>query len=128
MCWRRSAESVEFTLNALVSQSAPATLTNTAVVAGGNEANLLNDIATDVASVTVKCRSQCGRQRVAESGDCRKQHYLYASRHEQRAQRRRQRNLRGYDSGEYDYGFDCRASRLELSELWSRRHWQRSLH
>jgi uncharacterized repeat protein (TIGR01451 family) len=39
------------TLNAAVSQSAPATLTNSAVVAGGNEANFLNDIATDVAIV-----------------------------------------------------------------------------
>ncbi len=39
------------TLNALVSQSAPATLTNTAVVGGGGEANLLNDTATDTASV-----------------------------------------------------------------------------
>ncbi len=38
------------TLNASVSQAAPATLTNTAVVAGGGEANLLNDTATDVAS------------------------------------------------------------------------------
>jgi len=39
------------TLSAAVSQSAPATLTNTATVGGGNEANLLNDMATDVASV-----------------------------------------------------------------------------
>ena len=39
------------TLTALVSQSAPATLTNTAVVGGGGEANLLNDTATDTASV-----------------------------------------------------------------------------
>jgi len=39
------------TLNALVSPSAPATLTNTAVVGGGGEANLLNDTATDTASV-----------------------------------------------------------------------------
>jgi uncharacterized repeat protein (TIGR01451 family) len=39
------------TLNALVSQSAPATLTNTATVAGGGEANLLNDTAIDVAAV-----------------------------------------------------------------------------
>ncbi len=39
------------TLNALVSQSAPATLTNTAVVGGGGEANLLNDTASDVAIV-----------------------------------------------------------------------------
>ena len=39
------------TINALVSQSSPATLTNTAMVGGGGEANLLNDIATDVASV-----------------------------------------------------------------------------
>ena len=39
------------TLSATVTQSAPATLTNTAVVGGGGEANLLNDIATDVASV-----------------------------------------------------------------------------
>jgi len=38
-------------LNALVSQSAPATLTNTAVVGGGGEANLLNDTATDTANV-----------------------------------------------------------------------------
>jgi uncharacterized repeat protein (TIGR01451 family) len=39
------------TLNATVSQSAPATVTNTAVVGGGGEANLLNDIATDTANV-----------------------------------------------------------------------------
>jgi uncharacterized repeat protein (TIGR01451 family) len=39
------------TLNALVSQSAPATLTNTATVSGGGEANLINDTATDVAAV-----------------------------------------------------------------------------
>ena len=39
------------TLNALVSQSAPATLTNTATVSGGGEANLLNDTATDTAIV-----------------------------------------------------------------------------
>jgi uncharacterized repeat protein (TIGR01451 family) len=39
------------TVNALVSQSAPVTLTNTAVVGGGGEGNLLNDTATDVASV-----------------------------------------------------------------------------
>ena len=39
------------TLNALVSQAAPATLTNTALVGGGGEANLLNDTATDTASV-----------------------------------------------------------------------------
>lgn len=38
-------------LNAIVSQSAPATLTNIATVAGGGEFNLLNDTATDVASV-----------------------------------------------------------------------------
>jgi uncharacterized repeat protein (TIGR01451 family) len=39
------------TLNATVSQSAPVTLTNTAEVAGGNEANLLNDLATNTANV-----------------------------------------------------------------------------
>ena len=39
------------TINALVSQSSPASLTNTAIVGGGGEANLLNDIATDVAIV-----------------------------------------------------------------------------
>jgi len=39
------------TLSAAVAQSAPATVTNTAVVAGGGEANLLNDMATDVANV-----------------------------------------------------------------------------
>ena len=39
------------TVNATVSQAAPATVTNTAVVGGGNEANLLNDIATDTANV-----------------------------------------------------------------------------
>ena len=38
-------------VNGVVSQAAPATVTNTAVVAGGNEANLLNDIATDTANV-----------------------------------------------------------------------------
>jgi uncharacterized repeat protein (TIGR01451 family) len=39
------------TLSAIVSQSAPATLTNIATVAGGSEANLLNDTATDIANV-----------------------------------------------------------------------------
>jgi len=39
------------TLSAAVSQAAPATLTNIATVAGGGEANLLNDTATDVANV-----------------------------------------------------------------------------
>ena len=39
------------TLNASVLQSAPATVTNTAVIGGGGEANLLNDMATDTASV-----------------------------------------------------------------------------
>jgi uncharacterized repeat protein (TIGR01451 family) len=39
------------TLNGLVSQSAPATLTNTATISGGGEANLLNDTATNVATV-----------------------------------------------------------------------------
>jgi len=39
------------TLNANVLQSAPATVTNTAVIEGGGEANLLNDMATDIASV-----------------------------------------------------------------------------
>jgi len=39
------------TLTVNVSQSAPATLTNTATISGGNEANLLNDLATDIAAV-----------------------------------------------------------------------------
>jgi uncharacterized repeat protein (TIGR01451 family) len=39
------------TLNALVAQSAPATLINTATVTGGGELNLLNDTATDTAAV-----------------------------------------------------------------------------
>ncbi len=39
------------TLNATVSPSAPVTVTNTAEVGGGNEANLLNDLATDIANV-----------------------------------------------------------------------------
>ncbi len=39
------------TLSASVSQAAPATVTNTAVVGGGGEANLLNDTATDLANV-----------------------------------------------------------------------------
>jgi uncharacterized repeat protein (TIGR01451 family) len=39
------------TLNALVSQSAPATLTNIAAISGGGEANLTNDTSTDVALV-----------------------------------------------------------------------------
>ena len=38
-------------LNVSVLQSAPATETNTATISGGNEANLLNDMATDVAAV-----------------------------------------------------------------------------
>jgi uncharacterized repeat protein (TIGR01451 family) len=39
------------TLSATVVQSAPATVTNTAVVGGGGEANLLNDTASNTASV-----------------------------------------------------------------------------
>jgi uncharacterized repeat protein (TIGR01451 family) len=39
------------TVNVNVLQSAPATVTNTAFISGGNEANLLNDMATDVATV-----------------------------------------------------------------------------
>jgi uncharacterized repeat protein (TIGR01451 family) len=39
------------TLNVNVSQSAPATVTNTAVIGGGGEANLLNDTASDTANV-----------------------------------------------------------------------------
>ena len=39
------------TVNAIVSPAAPITLTNTAIVAGGGEANFLNDTATDIASV-----------------------------------------------------------------------------
>ncbi len=39
------------TVNASVLQSAPSTVTNTAVIAGGGEANLLNDMATDAANV-----------------------------------------------------------------------------
>ena len=38
-------------MNVSVSQAAPATVTNTAVIGGGGEANLLNDMATDVANV-----------------------------------------------------------------------------
>jgi uncharacterized repeat protein (TIGR01451 family) len=39
------------TVNANVTQSAPATVTNTAMVGGGGEINLANDSATDVANV-----------------------------------------------------------------------------
>ncbi|MGD0758118.1 MAG: C25 family cysteine peptidase [Candidatus Sulfotelmatobacter sp.] len=39
------------TVNANVAQSAPATVTNTAMVGGGGEINLVNDSATDVATV-----------------------------------------------------------------------------
>lgn len=39
------------TLNALVGAAAPTSVTNTATVSGGGEANLLNDTATDVAAV-----------------------------------------------------------------------------
>jgi uncharacterized repeat protein (TIGR01451 family) len=39
------------TVNANVAQSAPATVTNTAMVGGGGEINLANDSATDVATV-----------------------------------------------------------------------------
>ena len=39
------------TLSGIVLQSAPATVTNTAVIGGGGDANLLNDTATDVATV-----------------------------------------------------------------------------
>jgi uncharacterized repeat protein (TIGR01451 family) len=46
-----SASYPSITVNAAVAQSASATVTNTAVVGGGNEANLLNDIATDTANV-----------------------------------------------------------------------------
>ena len=49
-CVAAGASYPSITLNAIVSQSSAATLTNTAVV-GGGEANLLNDTATDTASV-----------------------------------------------------------------------------
>jgi len=39
------------TITANVAQTAPATVTNTAIVSGGGETNLANDTATDVASV-----------------------------------------------------------------------------
>jgi len=39
------------TINANVAQTAPSTVTNTAVVSGGGEVNLANDTATDVANV-----------------------------------------------------------------------------
>ena len=39
------------TINANVAQTAPSTVTNTALVSGGGEINLTNDTATDVASV-----------------------------------------------------------------------------
>jgi uncharacterized repeat protein (TIGR01451 family) len=39
------------TINASVAQTAPSTVTNTALVGGGGEINLANDSATDVASV-----------------------------------------------------------------------------
>jgi uncharacterized repeat protein (TIGR01451 family) len=39
------------TVNVSVLPTAPATVTNTATISGGNEANLLNDTATDVATV-----------------------------------------------------------------------------
>jgi uncharacterized repeat protein (TIGR01451 family) len=39
------------TINANVAQTAPSTITNTAVVSGGGEFNLSNDTATDVATV-----------------------------------------------------------------------------
>jgi uncharacterized repeat protein (TIGR01451 family) len=39
------------TINATVTQTAPSTVTNTALVSGGGEINLANDSATDVASV-----------------------------------------------------------------------------
>ncbi|HEY6770580.1 MAG TPA: hypothetical protein VI386_38035, partial [Candidatus Sulfotelmatobacter sp.] len=39
------------TVNANVSQSAPAAVSNTAIVAGGSEINLVNDSATDIANV-----------------------------------------------------------------------------
>jgi len=39
------------TIAANVSQSAPSTLTNTAIVSGGSEINLTNDVATNVATV-----------------------------------------------------------------------------
>jgi uncharacterized repeat protein (TIGR01451 family) len=39
------------TVNANVAQSAPATVTNTAMVGGGGEINLTNDTATDIATV-----------------------------------------------------------------------------
>jgi len=46
-----SSYAVPITITANVAQTAPATITNTAVVGGGGESNLLNDTATDVANV-----------------------------------------------------------------------------
>ncbi len=47
----KSSSYPSITVNASVSQAAPATVTNTAVIGGGGEANLLNDAATDTAIV-----------------------------------------------------------------------------
>ncbi len=94
------------TLNVNVSQSAPATVTNTAVVGGGGEANLLNDTATDMASVVSSADMSVTDAGIAEPGRGRSQHYLYAGRHQQRPERGRQRDRGGYDSGEHDAGVD----------------------
>ena len=56
------------TLNVSVSQSAPATVTNTAVVGGGGEANLLNDTATDTANVVSSADMSCDRRGLAKPG------------------------------------------------------------
>ena len=49
--WPGSSSYPSITINALVAQTAPSMVTNTALVGGGGEINLTNDIATDVASV-----------------------------------------------------------------------------
>ncbi|MGA8622528.1 MAG: C25 family cysteine peptidase, partial [Candidatus Sulfotelmatobacter sp.] len=46
-----SSSYASITINANVAQTAPSTVTNTALVSGGGEVNLANDSATDVANV-----------------------------------------------------------------------------
>ena len=77
------------TINANVAQTAPSTVTNTAMVSGGGEINLANDSATDVANVVSSADMSVTNVGFAEPGGSGKQHYLYAGRDKQRAQRSR---------------------------------------
>ena len=110
-----SASYPSITVNATVAQSASATVTNTAVVGGGNEANLLNDIATDTANVVstadLGVTDVASPNPVAAGANIT---YTAPSRNQHRPKRRRQRDTGNSSSREYDIRIVRCTRRMEL--------------